>query len=182
MRQRGTGALIVAAVLIIVGVIALVDNFGWLDLGWGNLWPVILIVIGLLLIWGQSKVRSLGPQFERVVGDIRLGEQGWDLRNANIDHGIGNVFLDLTKAEIPSGETALSIESWIGNIDILVPADLALSVRGRVTVGSLTLLGHKSDGFLRELDFRSPDYDTAARKVKMALNMVIDDAKVRRAA
>ena len=180
MRQRGTGAVIIAGILIIIGVIALLNNLNITSLDWGFIWPVILIALGVFLIWRRSAHRH-EPQVEHVVGDIRMEQEGWALRDQHVESGVGSVRIDLTKAQIPSKETMLSIESWIGNIEVVVPADLALSASGRVTLGSVTLLGDKSDGFVRTLDFKSPDYDTVEKKVRLYASIVIGEIKVMRA-
>ncbi len=45
--QRGRGVPLAAWILITIGAIALLGNFGWWD---GKLWPLILVVIGVFLI------------------------------------------------------------------------------------------------------------------------------------
>ena len=47
-RRRDDGGLVAGTVLILIGSIFLVDQFGWADVG--DLWPVILIGIGLVII------------------------------------------------------------------------------------------------------------------------------------
>ena len=47
-RRRDDGGLVAGTVLILIGSIFLVDQFGWAD--FGDLWPVILIGIGLVMI------------------------------------------------------------------------------------------------------------------------------------
>ncbi len=52
-RRRGDGALVGGTALILIGAIFLVDQFGWFE--FRELWPLILIGIGLVMI-----VRHLG--------------------------------------------------------------------------------------------------------------------------
>ncbi len=47
-RRRDDGGLVAGTILILIGSIFLVDQFGWAD--FGELWPVILIGIGLVMI------------------------------------------------------------------------------------------------------------------------------------
>ena len=47
-RRRDDGGLVAGTILILIGSIFLVDQFGWAD--FGDLWPVILIGIGLVMI------------------------------------------------------------------------------------------------------------------------------------
>ena len=47
-RRRDDGGLVAGTVLILIGSIFLVDQFGWAD--FGDLWPVILIGVGGVMI------------------------------------------------------------------------------------------------------------------------------------
>lgn len=47
-RHRGDGGLVAGTVLILVGSIFLVDQLGWFE--FTELWPVILIGIGLVML------------------------------------------------------------------------------------------------------------------------------------
>ena len=47
-RRRGDGAFVGGTALILIGALALVDQFGWLQ--FRDLWPLILIGVGLAMI------------------------------------------------------------------------------------------------------------------------------------
>ena len=47
-RRRDDGGLVAGTVLILIGSIFLVDQFGWFE--FRELWPVILIGVGLVMI------------------------------------------------------------------------------------------------------------------------------------
>ena len=47
-RRRGDGALVGGTALVLVGSVFLADELGWVE--FGDLWPVILIGIGLVMI------------------------------------------------------------------------------------------------------------------------------------
>ena len=47
-RRREDGGLVAGTILILIGSIFLVDQFGWAD--FSELWPVILIGVGLVMI------------------------------------------------------------------------------------------------------------------------------------
>ena len=52
-RRRGQGAFVIGAILIVIGGLALVDQFSWLSF-W-QFWPLILIGIGGALILGRFR-------------------------------------------------------------------------------------------------------------------------------
>ncbi len=52
-RRRGQGAFVIGAILIVIGGLALLDQFSWLSF-W-QFWPLILIGIGGALILGRLR-------------------------------------------------------------------------------------------------------------------------------
>ena len=59
-RQRGYGGILVGAILILVGVVVLLKNAGFLDVDWSLLWPLILVGIGILVIAGALRAGAGG--------------------------------------------------------------------------------------------------------------------------
>jgi len=53
-EARRRGAYLIGLILIVIGIVALVANFGGF-LWWGWLWPAALIVIGLAILWGRMR-------------------------------------------------------------------------------------------------------------------------------
>lgn len=53
------GAITISIILIVIGLIALMDNFLYIDWIW-KLWPVILIVLGVVIIINTQKNRNNG--------------------------------------------------------------------------------------------------------------------------
>ena len=47
--RRGDGALVGGTALVLVGSVFLADELGWVE--FGDLWPVILIGLGLVMIF-----------------------------------------------------------------------------------------------------------------------------------
>ncbi|MCQ2315356.1 MAG: PspC domain-containing protein [Bacteroidales bacterium] len=58
-RGSNKGAISVSIILIVIGLIALMDNFLYIDWIW-KLWPVILIVLGVVIIINTQKNRNNG--------------------------------------------------------------------------------------------------------------------------
>ncbi len=56
-KERSNAGIIVGVVLILIGAAVLIDNYDLIpDFDFGNLWPVILVVVGgALIVSGQKK-------------------------------------------------------------------------------------------------------------------------------
>lgn len=58
-RGSNKGAITISIILIVIGLIALMDNFLYIDWIW-KLWPVILIALGVVIIINTQKNRNNG--------------------------------------------------------------------------------------------------------------------------
>lgn len=58
-RGSSKGAITISIILIVIGLIALMDNFLYIDWIW-KLWPVILIALGVVIIINAQKNRNNG--------------------------------------------------------------------------------------------------------------------------
>jgi phage shock protein C len=52
----GQTGILIGAFLLLVGVVALIQNFfGWITwLNFGTLWPLLLIILGVAILWGRN--------------------------------------------------------------------------------------------------------------------------------
>ncbi len=180
MTNRRGWEMLPGVILIALGVLFLLDTLGLLSAGWvlATYWPLILIAVGLLVLWGSRRWGRFGGRLERAVGNIRIGEREWDLQDMDTSIGMGELRLDLTRARIPEGETSLRVKGGMGKIQILVPANLAIAAHAEVVAGSISLLGHKADGIFRQLSFTSPDYATAEKRVKVDMSLFMGEASI----
>jgi predicted membrane protein len=175
--------------LVIVGGLWLWNN---LDIGpripLGSLWPLLLIGLGAYIILRQAgrvghinvHGEATGAVIDRILGDVRLGGPGATAQNSNILSIIGDVDIDLRQSTIPDGETTIRVRSLIGDIDIILPADVAVFAGASVVIGELRVMDKRRDGFFLDLASSTPDYATAARKIRIEVDMLIGDAMIMR--
>ncbi|WP_088102655.1 cell wall-active antibiotics response protein LiaF [Halalkalibacter urbisdiaboli] len=120
------------------------------------------------------------PSIRRsLIGDIHYTREQFELRDMTIWNGLGDVRLDVSKAIIPEGETVVIIQGLIGQIDVYVPDDLAISVQASSMIGEISLFHEKHSGLNQQLNVSSQDYKQAPRRVKFILSTVIGEVKVR---
>lgn len=171
---------LLGTIIIALGVLFLLDNLGFLSAGraLAIFWPLVLVFLGLLIMWGSGHWRGIPGGLEKAVGDVRIGPGEWDLRDMDTRIGVGELRLDLSHARIPEGETSLKVSGGMGKIEITVPASLAISAWGEVGAGSISLLGNKAEGISRQISFVSPDYAAADRKVKIDMSLFLGEASI----
>lgn len=119
-----------SVMLMLIGTLLLLGNLGLLRLGWGELWPLILITIGAMMIWGRMSI-PLRPPNEpgnpnKVVATTLFGGVERRITSTNFVGGnvqaiFGGVELDFRSADIEGEEAVLFVEAIFGGIDIVIP-------------------------------------------------------------
>lgn len=113
-----------------------------------------------------------------LIGDINMGREPFELENLHLWNGIGDVDLNLSKAILPEGEAKILIAGWIGDIDVIVPKDMAIWVEAHIRIGEIRLMGNSEGGISKEQHYKSPGYDEAFKKVHMIIDLKIGDVRV----
>ena len=134
---------------------------------------------------GHSDWNWSDPNVENrhnLIGDLHIGNDYWELRPMNISHFIGDTVLDLTRANIPYGETRINISAFIGDVKVFVPNDVQLevSVRASSFLGDIQVFERREGGFLRHMKAESPQYYEAEKRVLINASMFIGDVRVKR--
>jgi Predicted membrane protein len=114
------------------------------------------------------------------IGDIHMGHDYWELKPLNISHFIGDTVLDLTKAEIPFGETKICISSFIGDVKVYVPNhyEVAVQVVSSAFIGDVRFLDREEGGIFSNVNVQSPRYAEADKKIKLVVSTFIGDTRV----
>ena len=188
MRTRRHGSLFWGVLLVVLGCIWLWNN---LDLGpridAGSLWPLALIGLGVFIMLRQTGRAGRwdwdghGENIDQILGDIRLGGPNWQAQSKSFFTIIGDIDIDLRQSAIPEGETVFKVRSIIGDVEFLVPTDVAVYAGASVAIGELHIINERRDGFLLDVAQATPDYATATRKLRIEVEMLIGDATVMRA-
>ncbi|MFC9707533.1 cell wall-active antibiotics response protein LiaF [Paenibacillus sp. NPDC056933] len=114
------------------------------------------------------------------IGDLYMGQEVFSLKPMNISAFIGDTVIDLTKAQIPYGETKINISSFIGDVKVFVPEDMDLGVTVTTNsfIGDMSLLNQKRGGFLSSAQAETSHYREAGKKVRIIVSVFIGDVKV----
>jgi predicted membrane protein len=206
--HTNTSQLFWGILLIAVGVLFLLEQRGTVDAVYilTNYWPLILVVLGLLMIFGTSRKKSEpvigasaepaekspGPQRVRndlrnmehvyesnVFGDIRLVVASNNFRGGSVTTVFGDISVDLHAAVIAEGQQEFNISGVFGDVDIDIPPDVPINVTGSTLFGDIRVREERRSGIARQLAYRSENYDRSARKLKIHFNQVFGDVSIR---
>ena len=116
------------------------------------------------------------------IGDIYYGQEAWDLTPMNISLFIGDTVIDLTKANIPDGETTIYVSSFIGDFKIFIPNDMQLevSVTASAFISDMKVLDRYESGLFKNLQAQTRDYADADKKIRIMVSTFIGDVIVKR--
>ena len=136
------GGRFVGLVLILVGGVLLIRELGFTYIGFQELWPLILVVLGLSMLMGGSirgKIQgdagaSLNSQLFvnafAVLGGVQQSNNSQDFRGGESSAIMGGCEIDLRQASIAGEEAVISTFAMWGGIKIKVPTAWNVIVQG----------------------------------------------------
>jgi predicted membrane protein len=144
IQQRAWGGF-----LISVGALLTLSEFGYIHFNFGQIWPVFLIVAGLLLAWQATEASRGGTivfPFGRrssssgndnpslraycIFGGTERQINIRDFRGGEIVALFGGFKIDLSQADIEGNEAAIDVNVMFGGGEIIVPVNWVVSVEG----------------------------------------------------
>jgi predicted membrane protein len=196
MKGHG-GSLKWGIILIIIGLVFLLHNYGIMDFWWiiGRFWPLLLIWWGYTMIrdsrkaHGSERARQLfGDQRisvdsreinnSTVFGDIRLTVSSPEFIGGRAKVVFGDIHIDLAGVGTIASPGFLELESVFGDMAIRVPEHVAVEVRATRAFGTVTT----PDGSKFHGDrYKSPDFDTASSRLELSISQVFGDLEIMKA-
>ncbi len=187
MRQMFWGI-----VLVVIGLLFLLENFGYADVGdiFADYWPVILIIIGFSLI---TRKRSTPREIHlreasqsgsdllhqsNIFGDINIKTTSSNFTGGSLSTVFGDCDIDLSSAGFAEGDHELHIHSVFGDSLILLPEGAAVTISANSVFGSLRMFDKQKGGFSSNLQTTTPAYDTTSRRMRIKISKVFGDVRV----
>ena len=134
---------VVSAGLIVAGVIFLLGTLNVLDVSIGILWPVLLLILGAVILFGGGRRRSRRSRPQNATGaagtsdlnisaffagsEQRIGNQ--NLRSGQVSAIFGSAEVDLRGATIDGDEATIESTALFGSLRLRVPDDWAVDVQ-----------------------------------------------------
>lgn len=190
-RTRG---MFWGVLVILIGVLFIIDQQGWINIG--ELWPLTLIALGIWLII-RSRHRVADDHWQKfdnkegnfiasrdmvnesnTFGDVKVTLTSSDFKGGQVRTTFGDVKVDLSDIQVTSGEQVLRLSTTFGDIKVSVPKNVPYSIVGSNTAGDMKIFDDKKSGWQQSVTYQSENYDSEQNKVKIIASQVFGDLKV----
>lgn len=130
--------------------------------------------------WRSGSEQEVRENYSRFIGDFVFDQDHFELRPMSISHFIGDTKLDLTRAQIPLGETRIYVSTFIGDVKVFVPDDYSVGVRvvSSSLIGDVKVMDQKRGGLFNQVNVETPRFMDASKQVVLVVSTFIGDVRV----
>ncbi|WP_110112698.1 cell wall-active antibiotics response protein LiaF [Bacillus sp. CGMCC 1.16541] len=130
----------------------------------------------------NGEVFKKAPLFQNTLFERqKTPEHVYEWNDINIQSGIGDTVIDLSYTVLPKGEAVIVTRHLIGNVQILVPYEVEVSVRHSAIAGNVKIFEHEHPKFFNQtICFQTAQYEEASQKIKIVTAMMTGDLEVKR--
>jgi predicted membrane protein len=141
------GGRVWGGLLTAIGIMLLLDRLGYVYFRWGQIWPLFVIAVGVMMVWGALERRRAGGPPKDTVADLNefTAFGGGEIINDSKDFRGGEVFamfggyqVDLRDADIKGKEAVIHATAMFGGVEIRIPQTWTVSVRGTPFLGGFS--------------------------------------------
>ena len=135
------------AFLTVMGLVLFLGHLGVLNIGLGDVWPLILIFFGVAILLAGRSVDVVGGRDETssegfikrfvMLGGLGLRSDTADLRGGDLTSIMAGIDLDLGDAATKQQVVVIDIFTLMGGIEIKVPPDWAVVSDVVILLGAL---------------------------------------------
>ncbi len=201
--MRNPFGVVFGSVLILLGIVFFLDNFGILNADWifDNFWPIAFIVLGVAFLlrkpsWQGRAYESAAPSPEpskrsfeisssedriddsEVFGDIHRQVISKNFAGGHCSVVFGDIVLDLNQIGLLPGEQTLRISSVFGDVRLQLPPELEYSVHASHVAGEISLRGNRRGGLFQTTTYRSPGYGSSDKRLAIHVSSVFGDIDI----
>ena len=139
-----------SVICLVIGIFLLLGSLNVFDFDilWEILLPVIVVIIGLSLIFGNKAKTTLKEKIDNTdfsnvevitatFGEQNINKAGEKFEKANLDAVFGSIKLDLRDADLKN-ETFIKASAIFAGITILVPKDVEVKIKSTPIFGGVT--------------------------------------------
>ncbi len=147
-------------VLLGIGAFLLLRRLGWLHMEWRDLWPLVLIGVGVLVMtrpsgsFGSAQRQSTARQLDvkAVLSGQQVRVQSQDFVGGQVQVVLGGVELDLSQAGFE--RAVLEVSLVMSGLELRLPPDCRLRVTASSVLGQVEDKTRPPATAVRELELR----------------------------
>jgi predicted membrane protein len=140
-RRMGGG------VLMFAGGLFLARNLGYLQVQIRDLWPLVLIFLGLFMLWSRTRWtpgsirRPAAPLSEHtfndnaIFGGVKRNVTTSDFQGGHVNAVFGGADLNLRRASMVGDSAVLEIDAVCGGVELKVPDNWSVILQGTGVFG-----------------------------------------------
>ncbi len=159
LSESGSGR-VWGGILAAAGALFFLQHLGYMRISWATIWPVGLILFGLLLVWRalEGPGKCLRTQSRNslnelcVFGGIEFKTEAADFQGGEAFAIFGGCEIDLRKAGMQASEVVIHANAMFGGIEIRVPPTWSVLIQGMPMLGGYSdETHHPSPGEVPEI-------------------------------
>ena len=117
-------------------------------------------------------------RYAKTFGDMFIDCVGVNMENVEVSSSFGDIEIKVHGAVLSPGLNRLIVSGFLGDIRVLIPANMAVMIHVNSTAGDAEALTKRVSGFGNTIEAQTPDYATAEKKLFIAINTFIGDVRV----
>jgi predicted membrane protein len=175
--MQNRGQILVGSSLVLFGGGLLLASLLHINF-WAICFPMTLIMLGVFFLIARPPMwEPTTAGNSQFVGDIiRSGE--YTVTSEEFRLFVGDVRLDMSRAQFPVGETAIRLNGFVYDADLTVPDEVGVAIVSNGFVVDTKLGAQHSSNFLSGVQVATANYATAERKLRLVMNSFVGDLRV----
>jgi lia operon protein LiaF len=187
---QGFSGLFTGVFLAVYGALVLLGQQNIIDFEFDDvfdLWPLILIFIGLSLLgvtakvkekmWKRKAKQQTTHQVKYSIGEDHQTGQ-WHVKPTHRSNLFGQQSFDFTDAILDEGETPFTLNGLAGEIVIILPDTLAVNLYAEVKAGEISLFQQKTEGINKEMGYETDNYNQSTHKLKLDIRLTSGSIRI----
>lgn len=200
-RESGaSGGVVWGAILVLIGLIALVAQFDLPDPPWRAIAAGALVLVGLGIVATSRRGIHGGLLLVAIVLTVGLAtdtrvpltgiHSGFGDRHVTLSapgqllstygHAFGAMRIDLTEAALADGTTTIETNVAFGDLRITVPPNVGVRIEAATAFGSTRVLDDELGTFERGRVVTTPGYEQATKRLDIRSHTAFGTTRVSR--
>lgn len=136
---NGMQAIIPALIFLIVGIMLFIHI--WIEFNlWQILWPFLLIMFGLSIIFSRREWKQAIDEADEIhlttfLSGIESINGSKNLSGGSVLSVLGGIQLDLRHAQLTENGAVLNVTTILGGVELIVPEDVHVEIKGTPILG-----------------------------------------------